>query len=60
MTETDFQEMFRMVKEIHHHLGLDGSRIVSMDSINKEGELKILKWKERQAKKEHERAALGR
>jgi len=59
MTDTDLQEMFRMVKEIHHHLGLDGSRIVSMESIHKEGELKILKWRERHVKKGDERAASG-
>lgn len=41
-----------MMKEIYHHLGLDGHQIVSMKTIQEQARKDVLKWKEKQLKKE--------
>jgi len=55
MTEADLQEMFRMVKEIHSHLGLDGRKIVSMQAVKEQARKDVLKWREKKSIRRHER-----
>jgi len=43
--------MYVMVKEIHHHLGLDGVRIIFLRERQDRIEKDILQWREKQAKK---------
>ena len=53
LTAAEQRELFEMVKEIHHHLGLDGSKIISMKDIREQAKRDVLKWNEKQAIKEH-------
>lgn len=46
--------MFNMVKEIYHHLGLDGKQPLTLNAIQKQSEEKVLKWKSKQLKRGHE------
>jgi hypothetical protein len=57
MTEADERQLIQMVTEMYHHLGLDGKRPLSLSSIQKQSEEKILKWKAKSLKKDHECAA---
>lgn len=56
LTDSEQTELFRMVREIYHHLGLDGRKIVSIKSVQKQAQKDVLKWKEKQSMKGHERA----
>lgn len=51
LTEQQQVELFRMVSEIYHHLGLDGQRPLSFNHIAEEARLDILKWKERKSRR---------
>jgi len=58
MTEAEekiLQSLFKMTKEIYHHLGLDGQRPLSFTNLKEEAEKNILKWKNRRSKKNHVR-----
>lgn len=57
LTNAESRELYEMVKAIHHHLGLDGKKPLSLSSIQKQSEEKILKWKNKSLKRDHERAA---
>lgn len=57
MTDTEERQLFQMVKEIHHHLGLDGKKPLSLSSIQKQSEEKVLKWKAKSLKRGYECAA---
>jgi hypothetical protein len=51
-------EMFRMVSEIYHHLGIDGDRPLSMHHARKIAEINILKLQQRRAKRNNECATV--
>lgn len=51
LTPEELREMYVMVKEIYHHLGLDCHKIASMKSIQEQARKDVLKWKERDARK---------
>lgn len=53
MTEVEEQILFKMVKEIYHHLGLDGQRPLSFNSIKEDAQKSILKWKNKRGNKNH-------
>ena len=55
MTETEEQILFKMIKEIYHHLGLDGQRPLSFTNIKEEAQKNILKWKNKRGRKNHVR-----
>ncbi len=58
MTETEeqiLQSLFKMTKEIYHHLGLDGQRTLSFTNVKDEAQKNILKWKNRRSRKNHVR-----
>jgi hypothetical protein len=55
LTTQEQRELFQMVKELYHHLGLDGERPQSINHLREEAKKDVLKWQERQAKKKHER-----
>ncbi len=57
MEDVKMEEMYKIVKEMYHHLGLDGKKPLSLSSIQKQSEEKILKWKTKSLKKDHECAA---
>ena len=41
------RELYRMVKEIYCHLGLDTRKIVSMRSVKEQARKDVLKWQEK-------------
>lgn len=53
LTEADEQKLFKMVMEIYHHLGLDGQRPLSLNSIKEEAQKNILKWKNKRRRENH-------
>jgi hypothetical protein len=53
MTDIEEQNLFNMVTEIYHHLGLDGQRALSFANIKEEAQKNILKWKNKRSKKNH-------
>lgn len=57
LTEQQQDELYRMTRAIYYHLGLDvdQSTPVSISQQKKQMELEVLKWKEKRAKKVHER-----
>lgn len=55
LTATEEQQLFTMVKEIYHHLGLDGKRPLSIDQLQRDAQKDILKWREKKRIKGHER-----
>ncbi len=55
LTDIEEQDLIKMIKEIYHHLGLDGQRPLSLNSIKEEAQKNILKWKNRRSKKNHVR-----
>jgi hypothetical protein len=57
LTDQQEEELYRMTKAIYHHLGLDvdPSNPASLPMRKKQMELDILKWREKQANKRHER-----
>lgn len=48
-------DLYKMVSEIYHHLGLDGQRPLSINHIQIEAQKNILKWKEKRSMRGHER-----
>jgi hypothetical protein len=55
MTEIErIERIEKMLSEIHHHLGLDGQRPLSMSSISQEAEKNVLKWRSKRLMKGHE------
>jgi len=46
-------ELYQMIKEIYHHLGLDVDRHtpISLQERKKQREIDILKWKEKNVKR---------
>lgn len=55
LTASEEQQLFAMVKEIYHHLGLDGQRPLSIDQLQRDAQKDILKWREKKRIKGHER-----
>ncbi len=53
LTPAEQKELLEKVREIHHHLGLDGTKIVSMKEVRAKAERDVLKWREKHAMKEH-------
>ena len=53
LTEAEEKLLFNMVTEIYHHLGLDGQRPFSFNTIKEEAQENILKWKNKRSKKNH-------
>ena len=53
MTNVEEQKLFIMVTEIYRHLGLDGQRPLSFNSIKEEAQKNILKWKNKRGRKNH-------
>jgi hypothetical protein len=51
MTNAEEKELLRMVRDIHHHLGLDGCATLSMNELNTKAQVSVLRWKEKRAKK---------
>lgn len=47
--------MSRLIKEVHSHLGLDGHKVVTMKSVRDQAQKDVLKWKEKQSMRGHER-----
>lgn len=47
LTDEQQVELFKMVSEIYHHLGLDGQRPLSFNHIQETAQKDILKWRER-------------
>jgi hypothetical protein len=54
MTHNEERQLFNMVAEIYHHLGLDGARPLSFSSIQNQAEKDVLKWNQKKLKKGHE------
>jgi len=57
MTESDEKDLLRMTREIYHHLGLDGAKIISMRESREQVERDVLKFREKRLKRSNERAA---
>jgi len=56
MTETEeklLQSLYKMTKEIYHHLGLDGQRPISFNNVKAEAQKDILKWKNKRREKNY-------
>ena len=56
MTEAEeelLHSLFKMTKEIYHHLGLDGQRPLSFTNIKDEAQKNILNWKDKRRRKNH-------
>jgi hypothetical protein len=53
LTDVEEQKLFNMIAEIYHHLGLDGQRPFSFNTIKEEAQENILKWKNKRSKKNH-------
>ena len=53
LTDVEEKKLFNMVTEIYHHLGLDGQRPFQFNTIKKEAQENILKWKNKRSKKNH-------
>ena len=53
LTKAEEQKLFNMITEIYHHLGLDGQRPLSFNSIKEEAQKNILKWKNKRGRKNH-------
>jgi len=50
---TSLERIERKLDAIIHHLGIDGKKIVSMKSVREQAQKDVLRWKEKQLKKEH-------
>lgn len=48
-------ELFKMVAEIYHHLGLDGEKPISMSYVRQQAEKDVLKWRSKKSIKRNER-----
>ncbi|MEN6375488.1 MAG: hypothetical protein ABFD75_12040 [Smithella sp.] len=55
MNAAEEQQLFTMVKEIYHHLGLDGERPISLNHLRDKAEKDILKWREKKRIRKYER-----
>lgn len=56
ISDADFQELYNMTKAIYHHLGLDGKKPLSINQLQKNVAVDILKWREKKSNKQrHER-----
>jgi len=56
MTEAEekmIQSLYKMTKEIYHHLGLDGQRPISLNNVKDEAQKDILKWKNKRREKDY-------
>ena len=53
MTDAEERNLFNMITEIYHHLGLDGQRPFPFANIKEEAQKNILKWKNKRSKKNH-------
>ena len=51
LTPEELREMYVMVKEIHHHLGLDGAGIRSLREARQDADEYVRKWLEKQVRK---------
>lgn len=51
LTDKEQHDMYRMVKELYHHFGLDGKLPVSLMQMDREAAIFVAKWREKQAKK---------
>lgn len=49
-------ELYKMVSEIYHHLGLSGQKPLSINQVSLEAQKNILKWREKKSMKGNERA----
>lgn len=53
MLTTEQQEkMYRMVEELYHHFGLDGSHGMKIRNIEDYAKKSVLKWKDKRSKKD--------
>lgn len=53
LTDAEEQILFKMIKEIYHHLGLDGQRPMSFTNVKEEAQINILKWKDKKRRNNH-------
>jgi hypothetical protein len=53
LTDAEEQKLFHMITEIYHHLGLDGQRPFTFNTIKEEAQENILKWKNKRSKKNY-------
>jgi hypothetical protein len=60
LAETRLENIEKMLVEIYNHLGLSGVRPLSINQVRVDSEKKILKWKAKRLKGEHERATSTR
>ena len=52
LTEQQQEEMYRMVQEMYHNFGFDGSKPELLSSIQAEAKRKVAKWQAKQGNNE--------
>lgn len=53
MTAAEEEKLFIMIKEIYHHLGLDGQRLLSLNQVQEDAKKNILKWKDKRFRRNY-------